>query len=162
MKHTINNWTELHVPEWLIMKISLQHRCTRSGLKPITCPSGLAFDIEKQTCDWKAKVNNCDRKESKFHIDISISFYSAWMAQLSKKNFKLNSVVCFFVCLWEERNFGDAFGHEHWTRRESRGKKKFLYYEIYIRISFTTRRRRVLRRKRETHDIAWNFLSASI
>lgn len=40
-------------------------RCTRSGLKQITCPSGLAFDIEKQTCDWKAKVTNCDKKESK-------------------------------------------------------------------------------------------------
>jgi Chitin binding Peritrophin-A domain len=41
-------------------------RCTRAGLKQITCPSGLAFDIEKQTCDWKAKVDNCDKKESKF------------------------------------------------------------------------------------------------
>lgn len=40
-------------------------RCTRSGLKKITCPSGLAFDIEKQTCDWKAKVTNCEKKESK-------------------------------------------------------------------------------------------------
>lgn len=41
-------------------------RCTRAGLKSIQCPSGLAFDIEKQTCDWKAKVTNCDKKESKF------------------------------------------------------------------------------------------------
>lgn len=40
-------------------------RCTKSGLKQITCPSGLSFDIEKQTCDWKAKVTNCDQKESK-------------------------------------------------------------------------------------------------
>uniref|UniRef100_A0A8D8TY91 Chitin-binding type-2 domain-containing protein n=1 Tax=Cacopsylla melanoneura TaxID=428564 RepID=A0A8D8TY91_9HEMI len=38
-------------------------RCTRSGLKQISCPSGLAFDIEKQTCDWKAKVTNCDQLE---------------------------------------------------------------------------------------------------
>lgn len=41
-------------------------RCTRAGLKQITCPSGLAFDIEKQTCDWKVKVTNCDKKESKW------------------------------------------------------------------------------------------------
>lgn len=41
-------------------------RCTRSGLKQITCPSGLSFDVEKQTCDWKAKVTNCNQKESKF------------------------------------------------------------------------------------------------
>ena len=44
------------------------NRCTRAGLKQITCPSGLAFDIEKQTCDWKAKVDNCDRKESKLKM----------------------------------------------------------------------------------------------
>lgn len=40
-------------------------RCTKSGLKEIQCPSGLAFDIMKQTCDWKAKVTNCNEKESK-------------------------------------------------------------------------------------------------
>jgi len=44
------------------------YRCTRAGLKQITCPSGLAFDIEKQTCDWKAKVDNCNEKESKFFL----------------------------------------------------------------------------------------------
>lgn len=51
-----------------IIKLKLQKkscRCTRSGLKQITCPSGLAFDIDKQTCDWKVKVTNCDQKESK-------------------------------------------------------------------------------------------------
>ncbi|KAJ8726290.1 hypothetical protein PYW07_000988 [Mythimna separata] len=37
--------------------------CTRSGLKQITCPSGLAFDLDKQTCDWKGKVANCDKLE---------------------------------------------------------------------------------------------------
>ncbi|XP_023337076.1 uncharacterized protein LOC111708056 [Eurytemora carolleeae] len=41
-------------------------RCDRAGvagtirLAAVRCPSGLAFDIVKQTCDWKAKVNNCD------------------------------------------------------------------------------------------------------
>ena len=32
------------------------------GLQAIRCPSGLAFDIEKQTCDWKASVKNCESK----------------------------------------------------------------------------------------------------
>ena len=32
------------------------------GLQAIRCPAGLAFDIEKQTCDWKAAVRNCDAK----------------------------------------------------------------------------------------------------
>ncbi|KAG8226867.1 hypothetical protein J437_LFUL006576 [Ladona fulva] len=40
--------------------------CTKSGLKQISCPSGLAFDIDKQTCDWKGKVTNCGKLESKF------------------------------------------------------------------------------------------------
>ena len=25
-------------------------------LASVKCPSGLAFDLERQTCDWKAKV----------------------------------------------------------------------------------------------------------
>ena len=37
-------------------------RCDRAGiagtirLASVKCPSGLAFDLERQTCDWKAKV----------------------------------------------------------------------------------------------------------
>jgi len=37
-------------------------QCTSSGLQAIRCPAGLAFDIEKQTCDWKDSVKNCDAK----------------------------------------------------------------------------------------------------
>merc|ERR1712241_387620 len=42
-------------------------RCDRAGLAgtirlaAVRCPAGLAFDINRQTCDWKAKVENCDR-----------------------------------------------------------------------------------------------------
>merc|ERR1712241_506581 len=41
-------------------------RCDRAGLAgtirlaAVRCPAGLAFDINRQTCDWKAKVDNCD------------------------------------------------------------------------------------------------------
>lgn len=49
---------------WFLFELS-HLRCTKSGLKQITCPSGLAFDIDKQTCDWKGKVTNCDKLESK-------------------------------------------------------------------------------------------------
>lgn len=41
-------------------------RCDRAGLAgtirlaAVRCPAGLAFDIQTQTCNWKAKVNNCD------------------------------------------------------------------------------------------------------
>ena len=37
-------------------------RCDRAGiagtirLASVKCPSGLAFDLDRQTCDWKAKV----------------------------------------------------------------------------------------------------------
>lgn len=47
-------------------------RCDRAGLTGtirlagVKCPNGLAFDIFKQTCDWKGRVNNCDKLESKF------------------------------------------------------------------------------------------------
>merc|ERR1719336_2195535 len=42
-------------------------RCDRAGLAgtirlaAVRCPAGLAFDIQRQTCDWKAKVESCDR-----------------------------------------------------------------------------------------------------
>jgi len=41
-------------------------RCDRAGyagkirLASVKCPIGLAFDLVRQTCDWKAKVPNCD------------------------------------------------------------------------------------------------------
>ena len=49
-------------------------RCDRAGLAgtirlaAVRCPAGLAFDINRQTCDWKAKVENCDRLSSEFII----------------------------------------------------------------------------------------------
>merc|ERR1711976_597724 len=39
-------------------------QCTSSGLQAIRCPAGLAFDIEKQTCDWKDSVKNSDAKRA--------------------------------------------------------------------------------------------------
>jgi len=42
-------------------------RCDRAGtagsirLASVKCPSGLAFDLNQQTCDWRSKVKNCDR-----------------------------------------------------------------------------------------------------
>lgn len=30
-------------------------------LAAVRCPSGLVFDLNQQTCDWAAKVKNCDR-----------------------------------------------------------------------------------------------------
>merc|ERR1711872_701298 len=36
--------------------------CTEGGLQAIRCPPGLAFDLDKQTCEWKASVKNCNVK----------------------------------------------------------------------------------------------------
>ncbi|KAK8406787.1 hypothetical protein O3P69_007383 [Scylla paramamosain] len=44
-------------------------RCDRSGrvgpirLAAIRCPTQLAFDVDRQVCDWKARVKNCDKLE---------------------------------------------------------------------------------------------------
>ncbi len=46
-------------------------RCDRAGLAgtirlaAVRCPSSLAFDIHRQTCNWKLDVHNCDRLSSK-------------------------------------------------------------------------------------------------
>nr|AUM57318.1 chitin deacetylase protein 2 [Tetranychus cinnabarinus] len=38
-------------------------RCSVQGLLALRCPSGLAFDIDRQTCDWKNNVKNCGQLE---------------------------------------------------------------------------------------------------
>lgn len=47
-------------------------RCSVQGLLALRCPSGLAFDIDKQTCDWKSNVKNCQQLESKFCFLVSV------------------------------------------------------------------------------------------
>ena len=53
------------------MQIYSFYRCDRAGLAgtirlaAVRCPAGLAFDIDRQTCDWKSKVDSCDRLSSK-------------------------------------------------------------------------------------------------
>lgn len=48
------------------------YRCDQGGenvvtrLASVKCPGGLAFDIDRQTCDWRPHVKNCDKVESKF------------------------------------------------------------------------------------------------
>lgn len=47
------------------------YRCDKgenavTRLASVRCPIGLAFDIDRQTCDWKTHVQNCDKIESKF------------------------------------------------------------------------------------------------
>lgn len=41
-------------------------RCDRADtglirLALVKCPNSLAFDLDRQTCDWKANVKNCDQ-----------------------------------------------------------------------------------------------------
>jgi len=36
--------------------------CAEGGLQALRCPPGLAFDLEKQTCEWKGAVKNCNVK----------------------------------------------------------------------------------------------------
>ena len=41
-------------------------------LAAVRCPAGLAFDIFGQTCNWKAKVDNCDRLSSEWLNDLDL------------------------------------------------------------------------------------------
>jgi len=36
--------------------------CTESALQAIRCPPGLAFDLRKQTCEWRQAVKDCNMK----------------------------------------------------------------------------------------------------
>lgn len=36
--------------------------CSEGGLQAIRCPPGLAFDLDKQTCEWKNAIKNCNIK----------------------------------------------------------------------------------------------------
>lgn len=49
-------------------------RCSVQGLLALRCPSGLAFDIDKQTCDWKSNVKNCQQLESLYSFFFSFKF----------------------------------------------------------------------------------------
>ena len=60
----------------------MNSRCDRAGLAgtirlaAVRCPAGLAFDIDRQTCDWKSKVESCDRLSSKgFSMDKHLEFH---------------------------------------------------------------------------------------
>merc|ERR1712129_364665 len=55
-------------------------QCTASGLQAIRCPAGLSFDIEKQTCDWKASVKNCEKTLFAGSTDGNIYVYEVGQA----------------------------------------------------------------------------------
>merc|ERR1712113_528595 len=48
-------------------------QCTASGLQAIRCPAGLAFDIEKQTCDWKASVKTVITRPERKKLNLYFS-----------------------------------------------------------------------------------------
>ena len=58
-------------------------RCDRGGrrtrLASIRCPTGLAFDLDRQVCDWRSKVTNCDKLSK---------------PRLAKPNFHTTEPVC--------------------------------------------------------------------
>lgn len=58
--------------------IDAHTRCDQAGENGITrlagvrCPQGLSFDIDRQTCDWKSRVKNCDKLDSKYDERLDI------------------------------------------------------------------------------------------
>ena len=59
-------------------------------LAAVRCPAGLAFDIFGQTCNWKAKVDNCDRLSSKFRNHTSFTHNKTTQRQ-KDTNFTMTS-----------------------------------------------------------------------
>jgi len=63
-------------------------RCDQAGLTGairlagVKCPNGLAFDIFKQTCDWKGRVRNCDVLESKSYFSLRNVLFLAFCGRV--------------------------------------------------------------------------------
>ena len=83
-------------PENVKFRCDVVFRCERPGrgyiatdgvsgirLVRVQCPSGLHFDIERQTCDWRARVQNCD-----LVISFSDRFYFPFL--------KTDNILVFF------------------------------------------------------------------
>lgn len=57
-----------------LVSINSMSRCDNAGengvtrLAKVRCPTGLGFDIDRQTCDWKKNVKNCKELSSKFRV----------------------------------------------------------------------------------------------
>ena len=72
------------------------------GLQQIRCPPGLAFDLEKQTCDWKAAVNNCDqltRERKVNHLILVRPTGSLFVERTFTKIFAINRCLNTFPSL---------------------------------------------------------------
>lgn len=69
---------EIFVLFFFIGMIDAHNRCDQAGENGITrlagvrCPQGLSFDIDRQTCDWKSRVKNCDKLDSKYDERLDI------------------------------------------------------------------------------------------
>ena len=63
-------------------------RCDRAGLAgtirlaAVRCPAGLAFDIDRQTCDWKSKVESCDRLSSEYFNETLFMFHFGYFGNV--------------------------------------------------------------------------------
>lgn len=75
-------------------------RCSVQGLLALRCPSGLAFDIEKQTCDWKSNVKNCAQLESKFFLLLSPFSFCLLLRVVC-----MYSMLHFCICMFECQHF---------------------------------------------------------
>lgn len=62
------------------------------GLQAIRCPAGLYFDIEKQTCDWKAAVKNCKLKNKERKVKPLLFTDEPLCQVLDKRFFQTNLI----------------------------------------------------------------------
>lgn len=71
------------------------------GLQAIRCPAGLYFDIEKQTCDWKAAVKNCKLKNKERKVK-PLLFTDEPLCQVLNRRFFFIFYFLIFNSLYEK------------------------------------------------------------
>lgn len=93
----------------------IKNRCDNAGengvtrLATVRCPVGLAFDVQRQTCDWKSNVKNCDQLGSKFILNGRYSLSTFFHTFHGARGDYYAS------CVWYHRHFLLCVGNNSFT-----------------------------------------------
>lgn len=60
------------------------YQCYDNKVISFRCNSDLYFDVDRQICDFKLKVSNCDKSHGKFHLCVSLNYLYAIYASINR------------------------------------------------------------------------------